>query len=177
MTLTVRSATGADLPDLAGLAARTFPLACPPGLARDAVDGFIAEHLTENAFRDSLDDPLRSVIVACDPDGRIRAYALLVEGTSMDETCADLIADRPTLGISKFYLDPSLHGGGGAGELLGAIVSRAHEAGVASLWLATNVGNARARGFYAKNGFLDRGRRDFLVGGTENRDVVLELPL
>lgn len=95
----------------------------------------------------------------------------------MDEECASMILGRPTMGISKFYLDPDLHGRGGAAALLEAIIERSRDHGVRSLWLATNVDNARARRFYIKNGFLDRGRRVFMVGGTPNRDVVLELPL
>ena len=81
------------------------------------------------------------------------------------------------MGISKFYVDPGLHGAGAAGKLLEAIVERAHAEGAASLWLATNVANARARAFYVKNGFLERGHRVFTVGGTDNSDVVLERPL
>lgn len=177
VSLTVRSAAEADLPALAELAARTFPLACPPELAREAVDDFISENLTEKAFRGYLTDPGHIVLVACDSDGRVRAYALLVEGTTMDEACVEMIVARPTLGISKFYLDPGLHGGGGAVGLLEAIISRSREHGVQSLWLATNIDNARARRFYVKNGFLERGQRVFVVGGTSNRDVVLELPL
>ena len=159
------------------LAARTFPLACPPELARQAVDDFIEANLTEDSFRSYLADPKHIVLVGDDAEGRVRAYALLAEGTTMDEDCAPMILTRPTLGISKFYLDPDLHGGGGADGLLTAIIERSRQDGVRSLWLATNVHNARARRFYARNGFLDRGRRVFVVGGTPNQDVVLELPL
>lgn len=177
VSLTVRCASEADLSTLAHLAARTFPLACPPELTREAVDDFIEANLTEDSFRRYLADQGHTVLVGCDRDGRVRAYALVVEGTTMDEDCAPMILTRPTLGISKFYLDPDLHGGGGADRLLDAIIERSREHGVRSLWLATNIHNARARRFYVRNGFLDRGRRAFVVGGTPNRDVVLELPL
>ena len=95
----------------------------------------------------------------------------------MDEACAGMITGRPPVGISKFYVDPGLHGAGAAAQLLDAIVERTRAEGAASLWLATNVANARARAFYVKKGFLERGHRVFTVGGMNNRDVVLELPL
>lgn len=141
------------------------------------MDDFISTNLTENSFRDYLADPGHTVVVGCDADGDVRAYALLVDGTSMDDECASMIVERPTRGISKFYLDADLHGRGGAADLLGEIIERSRKDGARSLWLATNVDNARARSFYVKNGFVDRGRRVFVVGGTPNRDVVLELPL
>lgn len=177
VSLTVRPASEEDVPALAALAARTFPLACPPELDRAAVDAFIGENLTESSFHDYLEDPEHTVLVGCDRDHQVRAYALLVRGTAMDEDCAEMIVGRPTLGVSKFYLDPDLHGTGDAAELLEAIVDRSRDDGAQSLWLATNVGNARARSFYARHGFTDRGHRVFVVGGTPNRDVVLELGL
>ena len=88
-----------------------------------------------------------------------------------------MIRARPCTGISKFYLDPALHGAGAAAALLRECVAHARSDGAASLWLATNVGNARARAFYVKNGFVERGHRVFTVGGVDNDDVVLELPL
>lgn len=177
MPLTVRPATLSDTAGLSQLAARTFALACPPELPRQAIDSFIAENLSPAAFGSYLTAPGHAVLAGLDTAGAIRAYALLVDGTSMDEACAGILEGRPPMGISKFYVDPGLHGAGAAGKLLEAIVERAHAEGAASLWLATNVANARARAFYVKNGFLERGHRVFTVGGTDNSDVVLERPL
>ena len=177
MTLRIRSAAPADAAALSDLAGRTFPLACPPELPREAIDAFIAENLSTEAFDAYLGDPGYAVLLGEDPDGVARAYALLVEGTAMDRGCAKLIEGRPTTGISKFYVDPTLHGAGAAAQLLAATVDHARADGAASLWLATNVGNARARAFYVKNGFVERGTRVFTVGGTHNDDVVLELLL
>ncbi|MDV8000353.1 GNAT family N-acetyltransferase [Rhodococcus sp. IEGM 1408] len=177
MTLRIREALPTDVPALVDLAARTFPLACPPELSRSAVEEFVRRHLDEVAFRRYLGDRTHTVLVGCESDGRTCAYALLVDGTAMDDSCAELITSRPTMGISKFYLDPAHHGGGGAAQLLDAVMSTARTRGVESLWLATNVANGRARTFYLKNGFLPRGNRIFEVGGFDNVDVVYELPV
>lgn len=177
MPLNVRPATLPDTAGLSDLAARTFPLACPPDLPRQAIESFIAENLSRTAFRTYLTATGHSVLAGLDATGAIRAYALLVDGTSMDETCAGMIEGDPPVGISKFYVDPGLHGAGAARQLLDAVVEHARADGAASLWLATNVANARARAFYVKSGFLERGHRVFTVGGKDNSDVVLELPL
>lgn len=177
MTLSIHPADPDDVPALVELAARTFPLACPPDLSGEAIDAFIRADLGEASFRRYLQDPTHTVLVGRDPAGRICAYALLVDGTAMDETCAEMVQGRPTVGVSKFYLDPALHGSGGAVALLASVVRSARGCGAVSLWLATNVANARARAFYSRNGFRERGHRVFVVGGTRNDDVVYELPL
>lgn len=177
VTLRIRVALPADVPGLVDLAARTFPLACPPELSRSAVEEFVRRHLDELAFHRYLGDRTHTVLLGCDPDGRACAYALLVDGTAMDDSCAGSITRRPTMGISKFYLDPAHHGGGGADLLLDAVVSTAQAHGARGLWLATNEANARARAFYLRSGFLPRGRRIFEVGGVDNVDVVYERPL
>lgn len=177
MSLTIRPAVRADVPGTVDLAARAFPLACPPGLSRDAIDAFIGEHLDERAFRGYLTDPTHVLLVGVDSVGSVAAYALLIDGTAMDETCAGSVTGRPTIGVSKFYLDAGLHGSGAAEELLGGVLSHARVRGASSVWLATNEANARARAFYLKNGFVERGHRVFTVGGVGNDDTVLELPL
>lgn len=152
-------------------------MACPPELTEDAIEAFVAENLSEAAFTEYLESPGHTVLTGLDTTGDVSAYALLVDGTEMDPECASVLTELPTIGVSKFYVDPALHGTGMAGVLLDASVATARQTGAASLWLATNVGNTRARAFYVRNGFVERGTRVFTVGGTDNNDVVLEKPL
>lgn len=177
VVLSFRPARPEEANELADLASRTFPLACPEDLPREAIDEFIRTNLGVDSFRRHLADPTHVVICASDPHGRVRGYALLVDGTAADDDCAHLIRARPTVGISKFYLDAELHGSGNASRLLETIVQSATSRGAESLWLATNVNNTRARTFYERYGFVRRGTRVFLVGGRANDDVVYERPL
>ncbi|MET3860087.1 GNAT superfamily N-acetyltransferase [Dietzia sp. 2505] len=174
---TVDPAVAADLGPIAELAARTFPLACPPDLPRASIDAFIDRHLSAGALRVHLDTPGHDLLAARTPDGRLVGYALLVDGIEMDPTCADQILHRPTVGISKLYVDPGHHGSGFAALVLDDVVRRCVGRGVRGLWLATNVANIRARRFYARQGFVERGTRTFDVGGVSNTDVVYERAL
>lgn len=175
---TIRTAEAPDAPALARLAADTFPLACPPGLPGDAVRTFIAENLTEDAFRSHLTRPGHRVLIAEVEDRpEPTAYALLIDGAAMDPAAARHLTRRPTRGISKFYVCPAAHGTGVAAALLERLVRDARAEGIRGLWLATNVGNARARRFYERHGFSVVGTRTFVVGGVDNEDVVYELPL
>ena len=54
MPITTRRAEPGDAADLHTLAARTFGLACPPGVAQSDVDSFVALHLSEPKFEDYL---------------------------------------------------------------------------------------------------------------------------
>lgn len=177
MTARLDEAVEADLRPLSELAARTFPLACPPDLDAGVIGAFVAEHLSEEAFRAYTQSPDHEVLVCRADGGAIVGYVLLVKGIAMDPGCAAQILHRPTTGISKFYVDPDRHGSGIASRMLDDVTSRSRRSGVRSVWLATNVANARARRFYVKHGFELRGNRTFDVGGVANTDVVYELPL
>lgn len=173
MNFRIRPALPTDIPALAVLAASTFPLACPPEMEHAAIETFVRQHLDEIAFRRYLDDPMHTVLLALASNSPA-AYALLLDGTDMDSTCAHLLHGRRPVGVSKFYLTPSLHGSGVATALLESVVIEAGEKGADSLWLATNAANTRARRFYERSGFVERGNRKFDVGGTQNNDVVYE---
>ncbi|MFN3600349.1 MAG: GNAT family N-acetyltransferase [Dietzia sp.] len=174
MIARVEPAAESDLDPIADLAARTFPLACPPELPREAIDSFIVRHLSPGALRVHLVAPGHDLLAARSPDDELVGYALLIDGTAMDPTCADQVLRRPTVGISKLYVDPGHHGSGLAALVLDEMVRMCSGRGVRSLWLATNVANARARRFYDKQGFVERGTRIFDVGGLSNTDVVYE---
>jgi hypothetical protein len=51
MTVSVTTATAPDLDELADVAARTFPLACPPSATPDNVAAFIAANLSRDRFQ------------------------------------------------------------------------------------------------------------------------------
>ncbi len=165
----VRHAAAADAAPLAALAARTFPLACPPTLPREHVEAFIATHLSEAQFDRHLADPAHRVLVVDGADGPV-GYALVLHGAHAEGPTE--LRGAPSAYLSKLYVDPAHHGGAVARALLDAV--RADAAGL-PVWLGVNADNARAKRFYAKSGFVAAGVREFTVGGTTFVDDVLVL--
>ena len=174
--MTVRPATTADLPALADLAARTFPLACPPDMPQESMAAFVAEHLSPERFTEYLADPVAQVLVA-DDDGALVGYTLTFSREPYDDHLASLVRHRPTVELSKCYADPDAHGTGVSSQLMEAVLDAARTAGAASVWLGVNGRNVRAQRFYAKHGFDVVGERRFVVGGRTEDDLVLERQL
>lgn len=174
--ITIRSASAADAPSLAELAAETFPLACPPHTTAEAIAAFIAEHFTVARFEEYLGDPGRTLLVAEEPGGRFVGYAMLIAGEPADADAAAAVARRPTVELSKFYTRAAAHGSGVAAPLMAATLDAASARGAVSAWLGVNEENARAIRFYEKHGFAKVGRKHFTVGGRVEDDWVFERP-
>jgi hypothetical protein len=70
---------------VADVAARTFPLACPPGMPEEDVAEFVAMHLSEDRFAAYAADPERLLLAALDDDDVVVGYAMVVRGV-LDRT-------------------------------------------------------------------------------------------
>jgi ribosomal protein S18 acetylase RimI-like enzyme len=171
----IRTATPADAPALAELAAETFPLACPPHTTEASIAAFIAEHFTVARFDAYLADRARALLIAEDAE-RLVGYSMLITGEPGDADAAAALAHRPVVELSKFYTRSAAHGTGVAAPLMAATLEAAVATGAASVWLGVNEENARAIRFYEKHGFAKVGRKHFTVGGRIEDDWVLERP-
>jgi GNAT superfamily N-acetyltransferase len=119
MAVLVSSPTERDLPELADVAARTFPLACPPSVTPDNIAAFIAENLTQTRFAEYLTDPERVVLTArC--DGLVLGYAMLIRGVVDDADVQRAVPLRPAVELSKMYVLPGGHGSGVSAALMAA---------------------------------------------------------
>jgi ribosomal protein S18 acetylase RimI-like enzyme len=163
LTLDVRVVTtgSVDTADLADVAARTFPLACPPAIAPEDIASFVDANLSAERFAEYLADPRRATLTAV-RDGRILGYAMLVRD-----------ADDHTAELSKIYVLADHHGAGVSAALMDLGVSTAEAWGVRRLWLGVNQGNERAQRFYLKHGFTINGTRTFQVGARLENDYVM----
>jgi ribosomal protein S18 acetylase RimI-like enzyme len=160
LTLGVGIASRDSADELAAVAARTFPLACPPSTPADDIALFIDANLSATRFVEYLADPQRAVLVARH-DGRIVGYAMLIRGA---DGCAEL---------SKIYLLAEFHGMGPATALMDAALATATDWGARSVWLGVNQENQRAQRFYSKSGFIINGTRTFRVGERQENDYVM----
>ncbi|MEC5192765.1 MULTISPECIES: GNAT family N-acetyltransferase [unclassified Arthrobacter] len=176
MTHVIRTATADDAGPLAGLAAVTFPLACPPGSDPDDIGAHLANTLSEANFRGYLSDPDVTVLVI-DVGGGLRGYSLLVARPTEDPDVAAVLTGLPCTELSKCYVHPDHHGLGAAAELMHASVAEATAHGARGLWLGVNSQNGRAIRFYEKSGFRKVGTKSFQLGSTVEHDFVMERPL
>lgn len=169
-------ATRADLPELADVAARTFPLACPPSVTAENIAVFVAENLSPHRFADYLTDPDRIVLAARDGE-RIVGYAMLIRGVPDDEDVQRAVSPRPAIEVSKMYVLPESHGTGASSALMTEALTLARETGFRCVWLGVNQENRRAQRFYAKHGFAVTGTKTFRVGAGVENDFVMVCPL
>jgi ribosomal protein S18 acetylase RimI-like enzyme len=174
LTLAVRIATtdSVDTDELAAVAARTFPLACPPSTPLENIASFIGTNLSATRFADYLADPQRAILIA-QQEGRIVGYAMLIRGVDEDTDVQRAVEIRPAAELSKLYLLPDYHGAGTATTLMETTLATAAEWGARCLWLGVNQENQRAQRFYVKSGFKVNGTRTFQVGARRENDYVM----
>ncbi len=181
--LEVTPAGPADVPGLAAVAARTFPLACPPGTTAEDVALFLAQTLSASRFQAYLTDPARRVLVlrrtsvSSPATPEIVGYTMTIRGAVADPEAAAVLPSGPQVELSKCYVDAGVHGTGAAALLLDATCADARAQGHPHIWLGVNQRNERAQRFYAKNGFERRGVKHFLVGRVRHADYVMMRPL
>jgi ribosomal protein S18 acetylase RimI-like enzyme len=172
VAIDVAAAVEADLPELADVAARTFPLACPPSVTPENIVAFIDENLSEARFRDYLADADRAVLVARQ-DGRIVGYVMLIRGVPDDDDVQRAVTLRPAVELSKMYVLPDSHGAGVSAALMTAALQHATEMDAKCVWLGVNQQNQRAQRFYAKHGFTIGGTKTFRIGAGIENDYVM----
>ncbi|AQA05811.1 GNAT family N-acetyltransferase [Mycobacterium sp. MS1601] len=170
--LQISRATTTDIADLADVAARTFPLACPPSATPENIAAFIAENLSAERFTHYVTSPERAVFVARE-NGVAVGYAMLIHGLPDDADVHTAVTVLPTVELSKIYVLPSSHGGTVSAALMSAALDHAHSAGAKSVWLGVNEENQRAQRFYTKQGFTVTGTKSFRMGAGIEHDYVL----
>jgi ribosomal protein S18 acetylase RimI-like enzyme len=156
----IATADSVDIAELAGVAALTFPLACPPSVTPANIAAFVDANLSDERFAEYLADPQRRILTAS-RDGRIVGYAMLIHG------------DDSAVELSKMYVLPDQHGSGIATALMNASLGEAAQWGASSIWLGVNQQNQRAQRFYEKHGFSVNGVRTFQLGAGVENDYVM----
>ncbi len=169
---TADSVDAEELAELAGVAALTFPLACPPTSTAENIAAFIETNLSAAHFAQYLADPGR-VIFTAQHDARITGYAMLVRGVADDADVQRAVRLRPAVELSKIYVLPDHHGAGVSGALMDAVLTKAAELGAKGIWLGVNKKNERAQRFYTKHGFTIKGTRRFQLGTGLEDDYVM----
>ena len=176
LAVRIATADSVDIAELAGVAARTFPLACPPSVTPANIAAFVDANLSAVRFAEYLSDPQRLILTASQ-DGRIVGYAMLIRGVGDDPDVQRVVRARPAVELSKMYVLPDNHGSGVSTALMDAALAAAADWGGGCVWLGVNQKNIRAQRFYKKCGFTVNGTRTFQLGGRTESDYVMVRPL
>nr|WP_242670361.1 N-acetyltransferase [Mycobacterium decipiens] len=161
-----------DPDELAAVAARTFPLACPPSVAREHISAFIDANLSAARFAEFLTDPQRAILTA-QHDSRIVGYAMLIRGVPDNVEVQRAVELRPAAELSKLYVLADFHGAGVSPALMDAALATADRWAIRCVWLGVNQENQRAQRFYTKSGFRINGTRTFQLGTHRENDYVM----
>jgi ribosomal protein S18 acetylase RimI-like enzyme len=161
-----------DVAELAAVAARTFPLACPRSVTPANIASFIDANLSAARFAEYLADPQRLILTASRGD-RIVGYAMVIRGVGDDPDVRRAVRVRPAVELSKIYVLPDEHGAGVSTALMDAALAAAAEWGAGCVWLGVNQENQRAQQFYKKCGFTVNGTRRFQLGAHRENDYVM----
>lgn len=164
-----RAAAAADAALMAGLGSDTFTETFGHLYAPDDLAAFLVTH-SEGRWREELADPGFAVRLA-QAEGRAIGFAKVGPPSLPFEV------DGPTAELRQLYVLKPWQGCGVAGELIAWALAEARRRGAEQLFLSVFVDNPRARRFYARHGFEEVGRFDFMVGSHADEDIVMRLKL
>jgi ribosomal protein S18 acetylase RimI-like enzyme len=171
MSIVIRAGVATDATALAELAAQTFR----ETFAADNRPEDIALHTahaygTSQQERELVDPDISTLLVEI--DGQLAGYAQLRSSVPP----AFVIGEKP-IELWRFYIAQPWQGRGVAQALLRKVESEAHRRGGRTLWLGVWERNERAKTFYHKSGFVDKGSHIFIVGTDPQTDRILVRPL
>jgi GNAT superfamily N-acetyltransferase len=164
-----RDGTPEDAALMAKLGAETFTetfghLYTPENLA-----AFLVNHQPDR-WRGELSDPAFAVRIAEDGD-RPAGYCKVGPPSLPFEVTG------PTLELRQLYVLKPWHGAGIAAAFMRWALDQARRRGAEQMFLSVFIDNHRARRFYARYGFEEVGRYDFMVGTHADHDLILRLRL
>lgn len=173
MSVSIRKARDTDVHELVPLAARTFPLACPPEMDATAIEGFIRDELNADVFAAWIASDDVYVLVATDGALLVGYTVCINDELPQDAELDGELPDGPAVVMSKFYVHPDFHGAGVSKNMMAHLMEQYITSDRQWMWLGTNQSNARAISFYERAGFEQIGKRSFDVGGSLAKDVLL----
>jgi diamine N-acetyltransferase len=165
--LTIRFGTPADGDCLAALGSQTWLHTYAIQGIRPTIARFVQEYLSPAAFRLQLERSDAFTLAAV-VDGHLVGYAVVDVG----KPC---IAQSPALThLDRLFVQEHFLGMGiGHALLVGVRAEAKRRVGSCALWLTVNSRNQRARGFYARQGFIDIGVTNFDLYGEQHENRIL----
>ena len=169
MSISYRTADGADAAALAELGASTFTHTFGHLYQPADLKLFLQNHSPENWAKE-LNDPAFEVLVA-ESDGRLVGYVKLGPPHLPFEPRGEAAELR------QLYVVEEMKGQGVADEMMRWVIERARDQQADYLYLSVFIENHRARRFYEKYDFEPEGTYAFMVGSHADEDIVMRLKL
>ena len=173
MSVSIRIAKDTDVHELVPLAARTFPLACPPEMDSTNIENFVRDELNAETFAEWIASDTVYVLVATDGAMLVGYSVCINDELPLDAQIHHELPSEGAVMMSKFYVHPEFHGAGVSKNMMAHLMEHYSTSDRDWMWLGTNQANTRAIAFYERAGFQQIGIRTFDVGGTQAHDVVL----
>ena len=185
--LVFRRADPTDAAQVSRLIGSTWANFFAYSVTESDLETYLTTTLSEESLRAEIEDPSKHFLVAVrqpqpeDEDAALstRQTEPIIIGVAQLNFASikvGLSSTKPAE-LNRLYINPTQQGAGLAGLLLQSAEGIAMEKGYNGLWLGVWENNARAKRFYIKNGFQERGEHFFWVGKSKRRDLVMEKSL
>jgi GNAT superfamily N-acetyltransferase len=169
--LVIREAVSDDAACLAAVAAQSWLHTYATQGIRPTIARYVQEYLTPEAFRVTIQRSDAVTFVA-ELDGHHVGYSVL----DLNTPCPD--RESANAHLDKLYVQEHFLGRGIGFQLLRSARSEARRRSEGSgMWLTVNSLNARARAFYARQGFEDIGVTHFDLYGEMHENRILYSPV
>ena len=169
--VSIRRASISDADLLAQLGARTFADTFAADNSPEDMSAYLTTAFSPALQATELSDPQTTFLIA-EVDGQAAGYAKLQRGEA-----PGCVQDENAFELARLYVERRYHGCGVGGALMQECLAEGRKAGAKTLWLGVWEHNPRARVFYRKWGFQERGKHKFRLGSDTQTDVVLEYEL
>ena len=171
MSVDIRMAVPGDASRLAELARTTFMAAFADANTPENMAQYLDETFSQATIEAQLADPASTFIWA-ERIGIPAGYAKLHRGPAVD--CVS--GPRP-VELERIYAGTDLIGAGVGKTLLHTAIKIAQAEGFHTLWLGVWENNLRAIEFYHRQGFVDVGQHDFMLGSARQTDLLMQLDM
>lgn len=165
---TITSATPSDAAGLHTIAQQTFTLANPDNADPEQLADYISEHFSPEVFS-ALIAGDHAYVGCARHNGKVTGFIVL------RYQCASRLPQEPErcAELQRLYVLPDHHGNGIARELVEAAFGACRQRGINNIRLSVFSGNARAKAFYAKFGFVGVAETFFMMGREKHLDAIM----
>lgn len=167
--MSFRDATPADASAIDDVFRESFKATFAHLYAREDLASFL-DRFTVEGWAAEIADPAFAFRVLEDADG-------IVGYCKLGPISLPATPEGPAIELRQLYLLERAKGSGAAQALMDWALATARARGATELWLSVYIDNHRAKRFYERYGFEDRGPYAFMVGNHADEDRLMRLAL